>query len=376
MFRMSGASKQGAAFRLDQPLTTVDYHTGGEPFRIVTGGVPVAQGATVLDRRTWAQEHLDEVRAFLVNEPRGHADMYGGFITPADDEHGNFGVLFFHKDGFSTACGHGTIALATWAVESGLVQPKPGVSTLSLVIDVPSGRLNVEVFLGDQADEAAPIVEAVRFWNVGSFISGDPLIIDTSLGSVTGQISFGGAFYLSVDLGELDGLDLTSNATTKFIALGREIKASLVGHPDLSHPVDDRLSGLYGVIFHEEHDVSMEAPVERSGQSLDAIGRGEIVVDQRNVTIFADGQVDRSPCGSGTSARLAVLHHQGRIQPGQRFSNRGIVATRFVGGVDEVVGRGGRDELLTWVGGRAHRTGNCAFHLDPHDSLGLGFQLR
>ena len=134
---------------IDHPIRTVDYHTAGEPFRIVTGGVPELAGRSVLDRRRWAQAELDDVRRLLVNEPRGHADMYGAFVTPANDDWGDLGVVFFHNEGFSTACGHGTIALVTWALESGRIKRPAVDGEVAVTVDVPSGRLACRARLDD-----------------------------------------------------------------------------------------------------------------------------------------------------------------------------------------------------------------------------------
>ncbi|MEM7339758.1 MAG: proline racemase family protein [Actinomycetota bacterium] len=331
-------------------IETVDYHTAGEPFRIVTAGVATANGDTVLERRTWAQGHLDEVRAFLVNEPRGHADMYGGFITPPDDGAADFGVLFFHKDGFSTACGHGTIALAAWAVDTGRIEPVDGVARLTL--DVPSGRLRVEIAVDEQGRPGQ-----ARFWNVDAFVSARDLTIATDEGLVPVDVSFGGAFYASV---AVDGGDLDPSAAylDRLITLARQIKAELAGHASVEH-TDARLSGLYGVIFHA--DVASDP------------------LHQRNVTVFADGEVDRSPCGSGTSARLAVLADQHRLGVGEPFCNEGVAGGRFDGRIEAVADPAdgvGPQLVATSVAGAAFRTGSATFTLDPRDPLGLGFQLR
>ncbi len=322
-------------------IDVVDYHTGGEPFRIVVNGVPPLSGATVLDKRDHAIRELDDVRALLTNEPRGHADMYGCFVTEPDDESGDLGVVFFHKDGFSTACGHGTIALVTWALDSGAIPARE--PTTSVVVDVPSGRLRTEATVVDER------VAAVRFRNVPAFVTALDREVATSRGRVRMDVSFGGAFYGSVAVREV-GLTVTPDYLEDLIRLGREIKRAWADDPSVQHPEDGRLSGLYGVIFYEE------------------------VSDhhQRNVTVFADGEVDRSPCGSGTSARLAVLYERDRIAVGQPLEHQSIVGSRFVGTIDSITPEG----LVTWVEGAAFRTGVATFSLDPQDPIGLGFQLR
>ncbi len=329
-----------------ESLTVDDYHTAGEPFRIVDLGA--MEGTTVLDRRSWAIEHLEDHRRFLVHEPRGHADMYGGMIVPPNDADGHLGVVFFHKDGFSTACGHGTIAMATWAIETGLVDA-PTDGEVDVVVDVPSGRLPTVARLEDGR------VASVRFTNVAAFPSARDLVVDTDLGPVTAHVSFGGAFYASVAVDDLD-VSCRAGDVDRLIALGRRVRAGLAGHPSVVHPVDDRLSGLYGTILHEEVE-----PADPGS-----------AVHQRNVTVFADGQVDRSPCGSGTCARLALLHDDGRLGVGDRFLNEGVAGGTFDARIEAVTDAG----VVPSVEGSAHRTGTASFVLDPHDAVGLGFLLR
>jgi proline racemase len=333
------------------PIRTVDYHTGGEPFRIVTGGVPELEGRTVLQRRRWASEQLDDVRRLLVNEPRGHADMYGAFVTPADDDWADLGVVFFHNEGYSTACGHGTIALVTWALDSGRVAAAPGAdpATVPVIVDVPSGRLPCAARLGEDGR-----VQAVRFRNVPAFVLARDLAIRTAYGIITLDVAYGGAFYASVDV---DGLDLRIDtaALPRLVELQRELRPAIERSLDVVHPDEPELAGIYGVIFWQ-----------RLGDE-----------EQRNVTVFADGEVDRSPCGSGTSARLASLHARGELAIGQRFRHRSIVDTVFDAWVVEegpVVGY--QPSVVTEIEGSAYRTGESVFSLDARDPLGTGFLLR
>jgi proline racemase len=333
-------------------ISTVDYHTAGEPFRIVTGGAPELTGRTVADRRESAHAaESDRVRRLLVHEPRGHADMYGCFITPPDDEGAAFGAVFFHKDGYSTACGHGTIALGVWAVESGLVTA-PQDGDVEIAIDVASGRVAAVVTV------AAGRVRSVRFRNVPAHVHARDLDIDTSVGSVPADIAYGGAFYASVPA-ESVGAQVTPRDLPRLIAAGREIKAALDARSAAVHPSDPRLSGIYGVTFYEE----LPPPDARR-------------VYQRNCTIFADGEVDRSPCGSGTSARLALLADQGRLPAGTALLHESVLGTQFAGRVLGPTTDAGRDAYLTEVAGSAFRTGEHRFVLDPADPLGEGFTLR
>jgi proline racemase len=319
-------------------VEVVDYHTGGEPFRIVTGGVPPLEGTTVLERRRFARERVDHVRRLLVFEPRGHADMYGCHVVPPDDEGAHLGVVFFHNEGYSTACGHGTIALVTWALDEGVLERREGVNRV--VVDVPSGRLETWA----RVEEGR--VRAVRFRNVPSFVWGRGV---AAAGRVV-DVAFGGAFYASLEE-RVDPHELP-----RLIALGRELKAALEAEHDVVHPVEPELHGIYGVIFWQDEP----------GEPL----------TQRNVAVFADGEVDRSPCGSGTSARLALLDDEGRLRRGATLRHVSIVGSEFAG---RVVGGGevaGRAAVVTEVEGTAYRTGRAAFELDPDDPLGEGFLLR
>lgn len=323
-------------------IETVDYHTAGEPYRIVVGGVEPPAGATVLDRRSHAQEHLEGVRAFLVNEPRGHADMYGCFVTPPDDDGAAFGMVFFHKDGFSTACGHGTIAGARWALDTGLVPQREPLTEFAL--DVPSGRVAIT------AEVVEGRVGEIRFTNVASWVAatGIELVVDGIPLAV--DVSYGGAFYASCEVSQI-GRQVTVEHLDELTGLGRKVKWAMNDHPAVRHPDDHRLSGCYGTIWWE------------------TVGP----LHHRNVTVFADGEVDRSPCGSGTSARLALLHHHGEIDTTESLRHDSIVGTSFTGRVVEVDETGA---VITEVGGHAYPTGHHRFVLDPEDPVGLGFQLR
>ena len=330
-------------------VRTEDYHTAGEPFRIVTGGGPALPGRTVLERRDAAARD-DDVRRLLVNEPRGHADMYGCYVVPPDDDGAVFGTVFFHKDGYSTACGHGTIALATWAVQSRQVAADPDGETV-IAIDVPSGRVQARVRC------AGGVVQAVAFRNVPAWVSARGLRVETSAGPVCADVSYGGAFYASVRAADL-GLRVVPEDLPRLTAFGREVKWALDAAACARHPEDTRLSGVYGTIWWE--DLPPEGPDPA----------------QRNVTVFADGEVDRSPCGSGTSARLALLADAGALPVGRRLLHESIVGSRFLGRVVDAAEVAGRSAVVTEVEGRAHPTGSHTFVLEETDELGLGFQLR
>ncbi len=336
-------------------VETVDYHTGGEPFRIVVAGAPELEGRTILERRRWAAAHVDDVRHLLIDEPRGHADMYGGFVTPPNDDGADLGVVFFHNEGYSTACGHGTIALVTWALDAGRLSGRlaPGGSEVVIGVDVPSGRLACTATVVDGR------VERVAFRNVPSFVLARAVEVETSRGPVPVDVSYGGAFYGSVDVRSL-GLDVSRRSLPELIALQRELRPRLDAALHPVHPAESELRGIYGIIFWQ---------AERDEAGADLV--------QRNVTVFADGEVDRSPCGSGTSARLALLEAAGELARSARLRHRSIVDSVFDGRVvRDGPSIGGLPSLITEVAGSAFRTGTHVFELDPRDALGTGFLLR
>jgi proline racemase len=274
----------------------------------------------------------------LCHEPRGHADMYGGFLVPADDDGADFGVLFWHKDGYSTACGHGTIALGAWAVESGRAAA-PDQGDVDVRIDVPSGRVTAKVRC--RAGE----VTSVAFRNVPSFV----LARGVAAAGEEVDVAYGGAIYAFAPA-ERWGLRVVPDDLTKLIAVGRKVKHELERTEVSCHPHDARLSGIYGTVLYE------------------VLGPRH----QRSVTIFADGEVDRSPTGSATSARTALLVADGVLSEGETWRADSIVDTTFDA---RAIGQAS-EGLLTEVEGSAFRTGEHRFFLDPRDPLGTGFVLR
>ncbi|MGH9211878.1 MAG: proline racemase family protein [Acidimicrobiales bacterium] len=340
---------------LPPTITTTDYHTAGEPFRIVADPPVPITGGSVAERRAFAtgDPAVQELRAVLCSEPRGHADMYGGFVVPPDDGGADLGAVFWHKDGFSTACGHGTIALGTWAVDTGRV-PAPTTGPVDVVIDVPSGRVTARVHRVDCR------VAAVDFVNVPSWVVARDAPVSTSRGELKVVVAYGGAIYATLPAADV-GLTVIPNHLGDLIALGREIKWALNDSDHAIHPTDHRQDGIYGTIWFDEPSDAASA----SGE-----------VHQRNVTVFADGEVDRSPCGSGTCARLAVLADNGQLPAGGILRHESIVGSTFTGTVLDTVTVDGRPAIVPQVTGTAYRTGEHVFYIDPHDPLLPGFVLR
>lgn len=336
-----------------QTVETVDYHTAGEPFRIVVAPPVDLPGGSVADRRVraLADAGAQGLRQLLCFEPRGHADMYGGFLVPPDDDGAHLGVLFWHKDGFSTACGHGTMALGAWAVDSGLVDA-PATGSVDVVIDVPSGRVTATVH------RSAGTTTGVDFVSVPSFVLARGRRLTTSRGDVDVDVSFGGAIYVQAAAADL-GLAVVPEHLDDLIAIGRELKQAVDGSEAAVHPSDERLSGVYGTIL------------------FDDLGERDGAVRQRNVTIFADGQVDRSPCGSGTAARVACLVDEGRLdESSPELVHDSIVGTTFTASVTSSVEIDGRMAVVPTIRGTAFRTGEHRFSVAPGDELVPGFVLR
>jgi proline racemase len=322
-------------------VSTVDYHTAGEPFRIVLGGVVPPRGKTMLDKRDDAMARLDDARILLTHEPRGHADMYGCFLTEPDDDGADLGLVFFHREGFSTACGHGSIAAALWAYQTGYVTPRDGDT---IILDVPSGRVTCRI----RDDGGHP---SVRFTNIASYTQAQ------DVGPLRADVAYGGAFYAMVDA-TTAGLRVTPADLPALVEAAAQVKREVTSRLALTETGDARITGLYGVIWYERLDT--------------ADGR----IEERNVTVFADGQVDRSPCGSGTSARIAALAARGELRPGDELVNHGIVGTTFVGRIAGTTTAHGRPAVIPEVEGTAHLVGHGTWVWSPEDELGAGFLLQ
>jgi trans-L-3-hydroxyproline dehydratase len=329
-------------------IVTVDAHAEGEPLRVILDGFPQPRGDTVLERRNYAQEHLDRFRSALMWEPRGHADMYGCVLMPPVTEDADFAVLFLHNEGFSTMCGHGIIGVSTVVLETGRFPLQEPVS--SLAIDTPAGLVRA------RARIEGGRVREVRFLNVPSFVAAlDKTAPVPGLGEVRYDVAFGGAFYAFVDAGEL-GLDLLPSSAESLIHAGRAIKKAVARDPNIIHPNGLDLGFLYGTIF--------------TGPPSDAARHS------RHVCVFADGEVDRSPTGTGVSARLAILHARGQLGTGEEIWIESVIGTRFSGRITDRIRVGEREAIVPEVGGRAFLTGRHEFVIDPNDPLGEGFLVR
>ncbi len=326
----------------------IDAHTAGEPLRVIVGGWPELPGATILARRRYAQRHHDHLRKALMWEPRGHADMYGCIITPPATATADFGVLFLHNEGFSTMCGHGIIAVTKVALATGLVPTSSPLTTMR--IDSPAGLITSRTPLENG------VLGAVAFENVPSFVLDLDQKVDVpGLGEVSYDLAFGGAFYAYVQA-EAVGVGLEPEDYRDLIDIGRRIKRAVMASRPVTHPDGEDLSFLYGTIL-------VGPPCGT-------------VAHSRNVCIFAEGEVDRSPTGTGVSGRLAILHARGEIDLGQEIVVESILGTLFAGCIVGTTTCGPHPAVVPEVRGEAHVVGAGELWLDPADPLRFGFMLR
>src|SRR5438034_2298918 len=326
-------------------IGAIESHAAGEPLRVIVEGLDPIPGGTILEKRRFAQERLDGLRRGLMFEPRGHADMYGAIPTVPVTPDGDLGVLFLHNEGWSTMCGHGVIALVTVALEAGLLPAKREVR-----LDTPAGRVTA------RPQPEGPRVRSVAFENVPSFVvSLDDAVAVSGCGEVRYDLAFGGAFYAFVDAASV-GLQMTPAQFRDLIAAGTAIKRAVMASREIRHPVERDLSFLYGTIF--------------TGPGL---GPG---ANSRNVCVFAEGEVDRSPTGTGVSARIAIEPAQGRLAPGQAFVVESIIGTRFTGRMARELRWEGYEAVVPEIEGSAWITGRSELLIAPDDPLAEGFILR
>jgi len=329
------------------PLRTIDAHAAGEPLRIVTAGLPELVGHTMLERRRFMRDHFDYIRRALMWEPCGHYNMYGCVITPPVSAEADLGVLFMHNEGYSTMCGHGVIALVTVLVESGAV--KGNDHHASVTLDTPAGLVHAT------ADIEQGHVTRVSFRNVPSFVYRRDLVIDVpGYGQVTCDIAWGGAFYAVLPAAQL-GLRVEPTQTAALVAAGEAIKQAVNAVLPVQHPYEPDLSFLYGTILTD----NAEDPTHHS----------------RNICVFANAEVDRSPTGTGVSARLAIHYARGEIELDQTIAVESILGRRsiFSGRVVAQTQIGSYPAIIPEVSGRAFITGRSEFVIDPRDPLGEGF---
>jgi proline racemase len=334
--------------KLNRVISTVEVHTGGEPFRLVTSGLPRFPGKTIVERRSWLKEHHDHLRRALMLEPRGHADMYGGYLTEPVSEGADFGIIFVHNEGYSDHCGHGVIALATTAVALGWVERTEPETRVG--IDAPCGF--IEAFVKWDGDHAG----SVRFVNVPSFIWQRDVTVNTpNFGDVTGDIVFGGAFYFYTS-GKPFDLHVREADVARLIQFGDEVKHAANDAFKVVHPLIPEINHVYGTIIDN-------AP-RHAGST------------QANCCIFAEREVDRSPTGSGTAGRVAQLYLRGELGREETLVNESVIGTIFRGRVLSETRLEGFDAVIPEIEGDAHICGFANWIVDERDPLTYGFLVR
>src|SRR5215212_3209844 len=332
-------------------VRTIDAHAAGEPLRLIVDGFPAPRGKTMLDKREWVRRHADHLRRALMLEPRGHADMYGAVLTEPVEPGSHAGVLFMHNEGYSTMCGHGVIAVTTIALERGLLVP--GGDGRSVVYDSPAGTIRARARVGE-GGAASGRVESVAFVNVPSFVLHGGLTVKLPTRHVRADVAFGGAFYAIVD-SEAVGLPIDVSHLAELRRVGMEIKHAIEAQQTIVHPLEPGICGIYGTIF------TGPASDERA--------------DLRNVTIFADAEVDRSPCGTGTAAVMAVIDAMGLLDGERPFVHESLIGTRFDGRVASRTIVGEYPAIVPEIEGSAWITGEHTFIVDEDDPLKDGFRL-
>jgi len=339
--------------RVTRRFHTIDAHAAGEPLRLIIEGYPAPKGLTMLEKRAWVKRHADAIRRALMLEPRGHADMYGAVLTEPVTAEADAGVLFMHNEGYSTMCGHGIVAVTTMAIERGLIQPR---QANQIVYDSPAGPVHARAYVRTREGEGANgvRVDRVAFDNVPSFVFAPGLAIRVGSREIRVDVAFGGAFYAIVDA-EAAGLPIVPGRLPDLRRVGMEIKHAVEEALTVVHPLDKDLNGIYGTIF--------TGPAEREDADL------------RNVTVFADAEVDRSPCGTGTCAVMAVLDAMGLLPPDRPFGHESIIGTLFTGRIAGRTRVGNYDAILPELEGSAWITGEHTFLVDDEDPLKGGFRL-
>jgi proline racemase len=347
-------------------IRTIDAHAAGEPLRLVIDGLPAPEGRTMLEKRAWAMKRLDHLRRALILEPRGHTDMYGALLTEPVTRDAHAGILFMHNEGWSTMCGHGIIAVTTMAIERGLIwhasperagaggskESSAQQTSAEIRYDTPAGPVLARAHLAHHGD--AVRVESVAFRNVASFVFEPSLMVPIGNRKIPVDIAFGGAFYAIVD-SEAAGVPIDVEHLPELRRLGMTIAREVERLRRVVHPNDAGLEGIYGTIF--------TAPAQLQDAHL------------RNVTIFADAEVDRSPCGTGTAAVMAVLNDMGLLLDDVPFVHESIVGTTFKGRVAEHVEVGEKPAIVPEIEGSAWITGEHTFLIDGDDPLKAGFRL-
>jgi 4-hydroxyproline epimerase len=324
----------------------IDGHTAGNPVRLVVEGAPELRGATMSERRQDFLARYDWIRTGLCFEPRGHDMMSGGFLYPPTSADADVGILFIETSGCLPMCGHGTIGIVTFGIENGLIKPRtPG----HFIADVPAGRIELRYVQDGNR------VRSVRIRNVPSYLAAEAIKIDVpGFGSLSVDVAYGGNFYAIIEpQGLYKGLDDLRAA--RILALSPLVRDAVRAKIEPVHPLDSTIRGVSHVMW------------------TDAPKRAD--ADGRNAVFYGDKAIDRSPCGTGTSARMAQLHAKGRLKVGDRFVHESYIGSRFIGRVEAESDIGGKRGIIPSVEGSAIATGRNEIWIDDEDVFAHGFQV-
>ena len=336
--------------KLNKMISVIDTHTAGEAARLVTAGIPKIPGKDMVEKKQYFIDHLDDVRKSVMFEPRGHQDMFGAFLLPPTKEEADFGLVFMDTGGYLNMCGHNTIAAVTAAV-TGMVDVEEGATEKDVVVETPAGLIYATAKLKDNGAK----VKEVSFKNVESFLYKRDVELDVEgIGHIKFDISFGGSFFCIFSADQL-GLEVKPENASKLKEAGLKIREAVnanieIQHPTLSHIKTVDLVEIYDKPSHPE-------------------------ATYKNVVVFGDGNIDRSPGGTGTSAKLATLYAKGELKPGEPFVYESILGTLFKGRIVEERKLAGYDAIIPEITGSGYILGFSNYVYDPDDKLTYGFLL-
>ena len=337
--------------KLNKMISVIDTHTAGEAARLVTAGVPKIPGKDIVEKKQYLIDNLDDLRKSVMFEPRGHQDMFGAFLLPPTKEEADFALIFMDTGGYLNMCGHNTIAAVTAAVETGMVDVEEGATEKEVVVETPAGLIYATAKLKDNGAK----VKEVSFKNVESFLYKRDLELDVEgVGHIKFDISFGGSFFCILSADQL-GLEVKPENASKLKEAGLKIRDAVnanieIQHPTLSHIKSVDLVEIYDKPSHPE-------------------------ATYKNVVVFGDGNIDRSPCGTGTSAKLATLYETGELKPGEPFVYESILGTLFKGRIVEERKLADFDAIIPEITGSGYILGFSNYVYDPDDALTYGFLL-
>ena len=337
--------------KFNRMLSVIDSHTAGEAARIVIGGIPKLEGNTIAEEKQYLIDHHDDLRKSIMLEPRGHSEMFGAFLVPAKNPEADFGIIFMDTGGYLNMCGHNTIAAVTAIVETGMVDVKETDRENEVVLEAPAGIIRATAHMSEPF-----VVDSVSFQNVPAFLYKKDVTIDVpELGKITLDVSFGGSFFAILPVEEVKE-NISPENSSKLAEIGMKILHAANEQIKVQHPTMPYI-----------HTIDL---VEMYGdpKSEDAT--------KQNVVVFGDGQVDRSPCGTGTSAKMATLYAKGELGLNEKFVYESILQTKFVGRVLKETTIGDQKAVIPEVTGSAYITGFNTLLFDPHDPLSGGFNLK